>query len=94
MYEKCPCEEDDQNQAITIFDEDESIKITVDPRYFTPPGPNMILHVTDSVSTNASHLSKDTFILHDVAYIINDEHPTKPLIYFLPQQIKRMQLQA
>ena len=54
----------------------------------------MILTVTDSASTNASHLNKDLFVLHDVVYVIDDEHPTKPQIYFSPQQIKRIQLKG
>ena len=77
---------------ITTFDKDESIKITVDPRSFMPPDPNMILTVTDSASSNASHIKKDMFVLHDVTYVIDDDYPTKPKIYLSPQQIKRIQL--
>ena len=36
LYEKCPCEEDDQDQEITIFDEGESIEVTVNPESFSP----------------------------------------------------------
>ena len=86
MYQKCSCEEDDQDQVIIIFDKGESIKITADPRSFTPPDPNMILTVTDSPSTSASHLGKDTVVLHDVTCVIDDEYPTKPQIYLSPQQ--------
>ena len=32
LYNKCPHEEDNQDQAITNFDEGESIKITADSR--------------------------------------------------------------
>ena len=78
---------------ITIFDKGESIKIAADPRSFAPPDPNMILTVTDSACTDASHLSKDTFVLHDVTYVIDDEYSTKPQICLSPQQIKRIQLQ-
>ena len=78
---------------ITIFDEGDSIKITAHPRPFAPLDSNMILTVTDSPSTNASHLSKDMFVLHDVIYMIDNEYPTKPQIYLSPQQIKRIQLQ-
>ena len=53
----------------------------------------MILTVNDSASTVASHLSKDTFVLHDVTYVIDDEYQTKPQIYLSPQQIKGIQLQ-
>ena len=37
LYEKYPCEEDEQNQKVTIFDEGQSVKITVDPDSFSPP---------------------------------------------------------
>ena len=54
----------------------------------------MILSVTDNTNTNTNHyLNKDTFILHDVTRIIDDEHPIKPQIYLTPQHIKRVQLQ-
>ena len=67
-----------QDQEITIFDKGESIKITVDPESFTPRDLNMILTLTVNTSTNTNHyLDKDTFILHDVTYVIDDEHPTK-----------------
>ena len=93
MYEKCPCEEDDQDQEITIFDEGESIEVTANPESFTPPDPNMILSVTNKTSANANYyLDKDTFVLDDVIYIIDDRHLIKPQIYLLPQHIKRMQL--
>ena len=52
----------------------------------------MIVTVTDSTSTNASHLNKDTFVLHGGTYVIDDEYPTKPQIYLSPKQIKRIQL--
>ena len=38
-------------------------------------------------------LAKGMFVLHDVTYVIDDEYPTQPQIYHLPQQIKRIQLQ-
>ena len=72
---KCPCEEDNQDQLITIFDNGESIKITADPKSFVPLDLNMILTVTDNDSTNASHyLDRDMFVLHNVTYVIDDEH--------------------
>ena len=75
LYEKCPCEEDDQDQVITIFDKGESIKVTVDQESFAPPDPNMILTVTDNTRTVANYyINKDTFALHDVTYVIDDEH--------------------
>ena len=43
LYEKCPCEEDNQDEVITIFNEGKSIKITADPRSFIPLDQNMIL---------------------------------------------------
>ena len=79
MYEKCSCEENDQDHLIIIFDKSEPIKITVDPKSFMPQDPNMIHMVTDNANPNASqHLSKDTFILHDVTCLIDDQPPTKP----------------
>ena len=42
---------------------------------------------------NASHyINKDTFILHDVTYVIHDQHPTKPQINLSQEQVKRLQL--
>ena len=94
MYEKCPHEGDDQDKEITIFEEGESIKVTADPESFIPPDLNMILTVTDNTCTNANHyLNKDMFVLHDVTYVIDDEHPDKHQIYLTQQQIKRIQLQ-
>ena len=93
LYEKCPHKEDDQDQEITIFDKGESIKVAVDPDSFSSPDPNMILSVTNKTSTNANHnLDKDTFVLDDITYVIDDGHPIKPQIYLTPQHIKRMQL--
>ena len=92
--QKCPCEEDDQDQVITIFDEDESIQITAGARSFAPPNPNMILTVSDSASTDASHLGKDTFVLYDVTYVIDDEYHNQPKIHLSSQQIKRTLLQG
>ena len=43
------------------------------------PDPNIIHMVTDNANPNASqYLNKDTFVLHDVTYVIDDEHPTRP----------------
>ena len=94
MYEKCPYEGDDQDEEIAIFDEGEYIKITVDPESVMPPDLNMILMVNNSASTNALHyLDEDTFVLHDVTYVIVDEYKIKPQIYLTSQQIKGIQLQ-
>ena len=69
LYEKCPCEEDNQDQMITIIDEGESIKVIADQESFAPPDLNRILTVTDNINTNASqYLNKDTFVLHDVTW--------------------------
>ena len=87
LYEKCPPKEDNQDQVRTIFDKGESIKITADPKSFAPPDPNMILTVTDSATTNASHLDKDMFVLHDVTYVIDNEHLAEPQIYLPPKEI-------
>ena len=93
LYEKYQCEEDDQDQAITIFGERESIKVAVDPDSFSPLDTNMILSVTNETSANANHnLDKDTFFLDDVTYVIDDRHPIKLQIYLTPQHIKIMQL--
>ena len=79
LYEKWPCEEDNQDQEITIFEEGESIEVTTDPESFMTPDPNMILTVTDNTSANENHyLNKDTFVLNDATYVIDDEHPIKP----------------
>ena len=93
MYEKSPHEEDDQHQEITIFDKEQSIKVAVDPDFFSLPDPNMILSVTNETSPNANHnLDKATFVLDDITYVIDERHPMKPQIYLIPQHIKRMQL--
>ena len=79
LYEKYPWEEDDQNQEITIFDEGESVKVTADPDSFSPPDPNMILSVTNKSSANKDHdIDKDTFVLDDITYMIDDGHPSHP----------------
>ena len=66
----------------------------MDPESFTPPDLNMILTVTDKTSGNANHyLNKDTFLMNDVTYVIDDGHPIKSQIYLRPLQIKRIQLQ-
>ena len=79
MHEKCQHEEDNQGHEITIFDEAESIKVAVNPESFAPPDLNMILYVTNEASANANHdLSKDTFVLDDVTYVIDERHPIKP----------------
>ena len=58
------------------------------------PDLNMILTMTDNTSANANHyLNKDTFILCDVTYVVDDEHPIKPQIYLTPQEITRIELQ-
>ena len=89
LYEKSPCQEDDKDHKIIIFDEGESIKITADPEPSTTPDLDMIHTVTDNTSANANHyLDKDTFVLNGVIYVIDDEHPIKPQIYLMPQQIK------
>ena len=93
MNERCPCEEDDQDHEITIFDEGESIKVAANPESFTPPDSNMILSVTNEASANANHdLDKNTFVLDDITYVIDDRHPIKPQIYLMPQHMKRMHL--
>ena len=93
MYEKCPHEEDNQDQEMTIFDGGESIEVPVNPESFAPPDPNMILSVTNETSANANYyLDKDTFVKDDVTYVIDDGHPIKPQIYLMPQHIKRVQL--
>ena len=90
MYEQWQSEGDDQDQSITIFDQAECIKITADLKSFTPPDPNIILTVTDNLSSNTSqYLDKDTFVLHDITYVIDDESLTKPQIYLSPQADKR-----
>ena len=91
MYEKCPHQEDDQDQEITILDVEESIEVAVNPESFAPPHLNMILSVTNKTSVNANYyLNKDTFVLDDVSYVVDDKHPIKPQIYLIPQYIKRM----
>ena len=55
LYEKCPHDEDDQDQEITIFDKGESIEVTADPESFTPPDLNIIPTVTDNTTANANH---------------------------------------
>ena len=91
MYEKCPCEENEQDQSITIFHKGEPIKVTADPKLFAPPDPNMVHTVTDNAIPNASqYFDKDIF-LHDDMYVIDDEHPTKPQINLSQQQFKRLQ---
>ena len=93
LYEKCPHEEDEQNQEVTIFDEGESVKVTADPDSFLSQGLNMILSVTNKSSANENlDIDKDTFVLDDISYMIDDVHPSKPQIYLTPQQFKRMQL--
>ena len=93
LYEKCPCEEDNQDCEITTFDERESIKVAEDPDSFSPADLNMILSVINEASANVNHnFDKDTFVLDEVTDIIDDRHPTKPQIYLTPQHIKRMQL--
>ena len=53
----------------------------------------MILSVTNETNANANHnLDKDTFVLDNVTYVIDDGHPIKSQIYLTPQYIKRMQL--
>ena len=53
----------------------------------------MILSVINKASANEDHdIDKDTFVLDDVTYVIDDRHPSKPQIYLTPQQFKRMQL--
>ena len=92
LYEKCPCEEDEQTQEVTIFDRGESIKVKVDPDSFSPPDLNMIPSVTNKSSANEDHnIDKDTFVLDDITYLNDDRHPGKPQIYLTPQHIKRMQ---
>ena len=89
----CPCEEDNQDEEITIFDEGESVKVIVDPDSFSSQYPNMIPSVRYKTSANANHnLCKDTFVLNYITYIIDDEHPIKPCIYPKPQHFKGMQL--
>ena len=79
LYEKCPCEEDDQDQEITILDKEKSIKVAADPDFFAPLDQNMILSITNETRDNANHnLDKDTFVLDDVPYIIDDGHPIEP----------------
>ena len=91
LYEKCPNEEDKQTKEVTIFDEGESVKITVDPDSFLPPDPNMILSITNNSSVNeGDNIDKDTFVLDDITYVKDDGHPGKPQIYLTPQHIKRM----
>ena len=93
LYEKCPHEEDDWDQEITIFDEGQSIEIVANPECFAPPDPNMILSVTNKTSANANYyLNKDTFVSDDVTCIMDDGCPIKPQIYLMLQHIKRMQL--
>ena len=54
----------------------------------------MINTVTDNANSNASHyFKKETFVLHDVMYVIDDEHPTEPQITLSQQQVKILQLQ-
>ena len=78
---------------VTIFDEGEPNKVTADSKPFMPPDLNMIHMVTDNVNTNASQYpDKDTFVLHDVMYVIDDEHTTRPQINISQQQVKRLQL--
>ena len=77
LYQKCPCEKIEQGQVIMIFYEGEPIKVMVDPEAFVPADPNMVYEVTNNDNPNASHyFHKDTFVLHDVMYVIDDEHPT------------------
>ena len=53
----------------------------------------MIFFVTNKTSANANHyLDKDTFVLNNVPYLIDNGHPIKPQIYLMPQHIKRIQL--
>ena len=93
LYEKCPCEEDKQSQKVTIFAKGESVKVTVDPDSFFATDPNMILSVTNKSSANEDHnIDKDTFVLDDVTYMIDDRHPCKPQIYLTLQQFRRRQL--
>ena len=50
----------------------------MNPESFTLPDPNMILSVTNEASANANHdLDKDTFVLDDVTYVIDEGHPIK-----------------
>ena len=94
LYENYQYEEDDQDQEITIFDDGESVEVTADPESFTPPDLNMIPTVTNNTSANANHcLDRDTFVLNDVTYVIDDGHPIKPQIYLMPLHIRRIQLQ-
>ena len=93
LYEKCPHEEDDWDQEITISDEGECIKVVADQESFAPLDPNMILSVNNTTSVDAGHcLNKDTIVLDDITYVIDVEHPIKPQMYLMPQHIKRMQL--
>ena len=78
LYEKCPCKENEQDQLIMIFDKVEPIKVMADPKAFMPPDLNMFHMVTGNANSNASqYLNKDTFVLHDITYIIDDEPLTK-----------------
>ena len=53
----------------------------------------MILSVTNKSSANEDDdIDKDTFVLDEVTYMIDDAHPSKPQIYLTPQQFKGMQL--
>ena len=93
LYERCPHEEDDWDQEITIFDEGKSIEVAVNPESFALSDLSMILSVTNKTSANTNiYLNKDTFVLDNITYVIDDGHPIKPWIYLLPQHIKRMQL--
>ena len=79
LYEKGPHEEDKQTKEVTIFDEGESFKVTADLDSFSPPDLNMIFSVTNKSSANEDHnTDKDTFVLDDVTYVIDDGHSGKP----------------
>ena len=53
----------------------------------------MIHMVIDNVNCNASqYLNKDTLVLHDVMYEIDDEHPIRPQINLSQQQVKGLPL--
>ena len=53
----------------------------------------MIPSIINETIVNANHnFDKDTFVLDDITYTIDDGHSTKPQIYLTPQHIKRMQL--
>ena len=65
----------------------------MNPESFTPLDPKKIISGTNETSANSNHnLDKDTFVLNDVTYVIDDGYPIKCQIYLMPQHIKRMQI--